>query len=234
MEIDTQPEMLLAETCSVFQVKETACFETAIDCKYTEEATKFDKDLQKGTCSSQGYTVKGKEESKTVPVLGKLAITEYTKPAMDFVKGGTLKLNWKDCGDASTHGKVSGLKPDTLTLGQKTTVTGSGNVNQQVHGGALAIQMKAGIISKTFNGEVCSPKTFHLPLGTGSITWDGLKCPVAAGAVDVPTEISLSGSLPASLAKAEITIQATAPSGDKLLCMEIDTQPESQLAVVIV
>jgi len=221
-------------SCSVFQVQDSTCFETAIDCKYIEKAMKFDKNLEKGTCSSQGYTVKGKETMRTVPFVGKLSITEYTKPAVDFVKGGTLKLNWKDCGDASTHGKVSGLKPETLTLGQKTTVTGSGNVNEQVTGGALAIQMKAGIISKTFNGDVCAAKTFHLPLGTGSITWDGLRCPVAAGAVDVPTEIQLSGSLPASLAKAEITIKATAPSGDNLLCMEIDTQPESQLAMIIV
>ena len=40
--------------------------------------------------------------------------------AENFVQGGTLSLNWKDCGDASTKGKVTGLTPTSLTLGQKT------------------------------------------------------------------------------------------------------------------
>ena len=41
---------------------------------------------------------------------------------------GTLKLTYQDCGAA--HGKVTGLSPNTLTRGQKTTVTGSGSVDE--------------------------------------------------------------------------------------------------------
>jgi len=73
---------VVADTCSVFQVKDSTCFETAIDCKYVGKAMAFDKDLQQGVCSSQGYTVKGEETTKRVPVLGKLTITKYTKPAV--------------------------------------------------------------------------------------------------------------------------------------------------------
>jgi len=72
----------VADTCSVFQVKDSTCFETAIDCNYVEKAMKFDKDLVQGMCSSQGYTVKGEESTRTVPFVGKLTITEYTKPAV--------------------------------------------------------------------------------------------------------------------------------------------------------
>jgi len=72
----------VADTCSVFQVKDSTCFETAIDCNYVEKAMKFDKDLVQGMCSSQGYTVKGEESTRTVPFVGKLTITEYTKPAI--------------------------------------------------------------------------------------------------------------------------------------------------------
>merc|ERR1712190_84443 len=141
------------------------------------------------------------------------------------VQGGTLKLSWSDCGDSSTHGKISGLAPDTLTLGTKTTVTGSGSVNEQVTGGSVAATVKASIITKNFNGDICKPTTWSLPLGVGSIAWSGLKCPVAAGAVAVPTEIQMSSSLPASLAKANIQIKGSSSSGDKLLCMNIATAP---------
>jgi hypothetical protein len=143
-----------------------------------------------------------------------------------FVEGGNLKLNWKDCGDSSTHGKISGFSPSSLTLGQKTTATGTGSVDEAISGGTFDIAVKAGIISKSFNGDLCAPKTFDLPLGVGSVSWDGLKCPVAAGATSVSADINLSGSLPSSLAKAAITIKGQSSSGDKLLCMEIDTVPE--------
>ena len=51
--------------------------------------------------------------------------------------GGTLKLTWSDCGDASTHAKVTGLTPDTITLGQMTTVSGTGTLDEAVTGGSF-------------------------------------------------------------------------------------------------
>jgi cathepsin F len=153
--------------------------------------------------------------------------------AESFVQGGTLSLDWKDCGDASTKGKVSGLAPTSLTLGQKTRVTGSGSVAEDVSAGKIAISLKASIISKTYSGDVCTAQTFTLPLGVGSITYDGVKCPLAAGAVDVPVDILLSSALPSSLATAAITISATSTSGDKLLCMAITTAPQAAAAETI-
>jgi len=150
--------------------------------------------------------------------------------AENFVQGGTLSLDWKDCGDASTKGKVTGLTPASLTLGQKTRATGVGSVTEDVSAGKIDISLKASIISKTYSGDVCSAQTFTLPLGVGSITYDGVKCPVAAGAVSVPVDILLSSALPSSLAKAAITISATSTSGDKLLCMAINTAPQAAAA----
>merc|ERR1711881_813193 len=67
----TQPEVvkagIVADTCSVFQIKDSTCYETAIDCNYVEKAMKFDKDLQEGTCYDQGYTVQGQQTTKTIP-----------------------------------------------------------------------------------------------------------------------------------------------------------------------
>eukprot|EP00927_Polykrikos_kofoidii_P076919 TRINITY_DN73935_c0_g1_i1.p1 TRINITY_DN73935_c0_g1~~TRINITY_DN73935_c0_g1_i1.p1 ORF type:complete len:340 (+),score=63.08 TRINITY_DN73935_c0_g1_i1:78-1097(+) len=149
-----------------------------------------------------------------------------------FMQGGILKLTWKDCGDASTHGKVTGLTPDTLTLGTKTAVTGSGTVVEAVTDGSFKISVKAGFISKEFDGDICKAQTFPLPLGSGSVTWDGMKCPLAVGAASVPTEIEMSSRLPVSLAKANIQISATDSAGGKLLCMEIDTAPQAEPIVV--
>ena len=50
--------------------------------------------------------------------------------AESFVQGGTLSLDWKDCGDASTKGKVTGLAPTSLTLGKKTRVAGAGSFTE--------------------------------------------------------------------------------------------------------
>ena len=119
------------------------------------------------------------------------ALALGTAGAETFVEGGVLGLTWKDCGDASTKAKISGLTPTSLTLGQKTTVTGSGKITEGVSDGKIAVSLKASIISKTYSGDVCTGQTFTLPLGVGSIQYDGVKCPLAAGAVDVPVEVLL-------------------------------------------
>merc|ERR1711937_687906 len=144
--------------------------------------------------------------------------------AQEFVQGGTLKLNWNDCG--AKHGKVTGLLPTTLALGQETAVTGSGSVDEAVAGGD--------IVHKTFNGDICKASTFDLPVGAGSITWDGLNCPVAAGKVSVGTKIKMAGALPASLARAAIAIKGSGTKGEDLLCMGITTEPAKADSIVVV
>jgi len=140
-----------------------------------------------------------------------------------LAEGGSLKLAWKDCGAA--HGKVTGLSPLSLPLGQTTTVTGTGTVDEAVSGGTFEIDLKASIISQTFKGDLCTAKAFNLPLGTGAITWDGLKCPVASGAVNVPTDVQLSSSLPAPLQNVQMTIKGADTTGADVFCMQINTSP---------
>merc|ERR1711907_207977 len=108
-----------------------------------------------------------------------------------MVEGGNLNLKWTDCGDSSYHAKVTGVSPTALSLGSKTTVTGLGNVDEQVTGGAFTITANFGITER-YSGDVCSSKVIKLPLGVGTITWEGLKCPVATGAVGVKVDVQLS------------------------------------------
>merc|ERR1712070_355678 len=134
------------------------------------------------------------------------------------VNGGTLKLTWEDCGDASTHGKIKGL-------GKDTTVTGSGTVDEDVKSGDFTITAKAGPITKKFQGDVCAAKEFNLPLGLGKVDWKGLNCPAAKGDIAVAVGVKLAAAIPASMAKADIKVAATGSSADdKLLCMNLHTQ----------
>merc|ERR1712072_66718 len=106
-----------------------------------------------------------------------------------FLNGGTLKLAYQDCG--ATHGKVTGLSPSALTLGRKTTVAGSGSVDEAVTDGTFEMNIKASILSKTCTGNICQPSTCPLPAGVGSITWNRMKCPLAKGDVTVGTDVIL-------------------------------------------
>merc|ERR1719502_2449151 len=130
------------------------------------------------------------------------------------IVGGSLKLTWSDCGDSSYHAKVKALSPTILPIGQKTTITGSGNVDEQVTGGAFTITAKFGV-TEHYSGDVCSSKVIKLPLGVGTITWEGLKCPLAKGDVSVAVDVQLSPLIPARLAKGTIEIKAAGGSKDK-------------------
>ena len=141
----------------------------------------------------------------------------------EFVGGGKLSLTWSDCGDADTHGKVTSLTPDKMELGEKTTVTGTGNVDEDISGGTFSIHLSAFMVSETYEGDICEAKTFDMPMGMGTVTWNGMPCPSSAGDISLSTDILLSSSIPSSLAKSTVAISATHTNGDKLVCMEVKT-----------
>jgi len=156
-----------------------------------------------------------------------------SEDAVDYVNGGTLKLSWSDCGDSSFHAKVTSLSPSSLTIGQKTHVIGQGHVDESVTGGSFTITSKAGPATEHFSGDICQPKTFNLPLGLASITWDGLKCPVSKGAASVGVDVKLAASIPAKLARTTIELKGTSTSGENLLCMRIATAPEQGETILV-
>jgi len=94
-------------------------------------------------------------------------------------------------------------------------------VDEDVTGGTFEIDVTASILKQKYTGDICAAKTFQLPLGVGSITWQGLKCPVAKGTMTVPLTFTMSSSIPASLATADASSTAVATNGDKLLCMNV-------------
>jgi len=139
---------------------------------------------------------------------------------------GDVALSWTDCGDASTHGKISDVEPKTLTLGTTTTVTGTGSTDEAVSAGSFSASITAGggLVHDTWKGDLCSASTHSLPLGLGEISFKGMSCPVAAGAASLALDVTLSASIPTSLASADIQLNGAATSGDKLICVKIHTQ----------
>merc|ERR1719336_1331379 len=141
-------------------------------------------------------------------------------------EGGTLKLNWSDCGDSSTHGHITALTPDTVTLGAKTSLTGKGSIDEDVQGASYKVGAKAGGIPVfSHSGDACKPDTIKLPLGLGEIAFKGFSCPLKAGAAELDLDLTLSANIPAKMAKTDISLTAAASSGDKVLCVDIKTSP---------
>lgn len=145
------------------------------------------------------------------------------------VQAGKIKLTWKDCGDASTHGKVSGLKPDEFETGAETHMDGSGTITEEFSGGTFEADVSMGpFIKKVYKGDICKQEKFDMPMGLGHLTLDGLSCPVKPGPVTVGSDIYLTGKIPAALARATIQMKGTATNGDKLLCLEVHTGPAEE------
>jgi len=67
------------ETCSLYDIDGATCGQSDIDCKFTKYAKAAEKSLKDGTCTAQGYTVKGESSTKKYPFIGDITITKYTK-----------------------------------------------------------------------------------------------------------------------------------------------------------
>merc|ERR1712137_1480029 len=143
-----------------------------------------------------------------------------------------LSLAWSDCGAGATHAKITDFTPSSLTLGQKTTMTGTGQLDEAVTSATFDLLMH-GAIGQLLkcDGDASQSKTCQLPLGVGSLTFDAMKFPLAAGRVPVNVGIELSATLPSSLAMTKTTCKASSSSGDDLFCIEIRSAPAMSILV---
>jgi len=146
--------------------------------------------------------------------------------AASSTTGGNLKLSWSDCGDSSTHGHITSLSPTTITLGTKTSLAGKGTVDEAIQGATYTVDAKAlGISVFKHTGDACKPETIKLPAGAGTLAMKGFSCPLSKGNVELDLDLTLSSSIPASLARVTIELSAKASNGDKALCVQVKTSP---------
>ena len=132
-----------------------------------------------------------------------------------------LKLAWTDCGDSSTHTKITSFTPASITTGQKSTMTGTGNLDEDVTAATFDLEMTTMAGKISCKGDASTSKTCGLPLGTGSLTFDAMTFPLKKGSTSVSVDLSLSSMLPPSLASTTTKVTAAAANGDKLFCMQI-------------
>merc|ERR1712084_32271 len=55
--------------------------------------------------------------------------------------------------------------------------------------------------------------------------------PLKAGKVDIPVDVTTSALIPASLAKVDVHIEATEQNGESVICLDVHTKREEQVAV---
>merc|ERR1712232_833637 len=164
-------------------------------------------------------TATAKNGDKLFCIEIKSAPAEVSKPepvAEVALAGVTdLSLAWSDCGDASTKTKITAFTPSALTLGQKTTMAGTGALSEDVTGADFDLEM-TGVIGKLLSckGDASVSKTCSLPLGVGKLSFEAMAFPLKAGSTTVNVDIQLSSLLPSSLATTTTRATATAKNGD--------------------
>merc|ERR1711959_691033 len=126
-----------------------------------------------------------------------------------------------------TKAKIIGFTPSSITLGQKTTLIGTGDLSEDVSGATYDLTM-TGAIGQLLHctGDAAASKTCGLPMGVGSLTFDAMKFPIAPGKVSVRVELFLR-TLPGALLNTKTIAKATAKNGDQLFCLEIHSATAS-------
>merc|ERR1712093_628184 len=120
--------------------------------------------------------------------------------ALSAASAAELKLTWSDCGDSSTHTKITGFTPSSIATGKKTTMTGTGSLDEDVTGANFDLEMKTAAGTVSCKGDASASKTCNLPLGTGSLTFDAVTFPLKKGSTNVNVDIKLAAALPGALA----------------------------------
>merc|ERR1712072_1213437 len=153
--------------------------------------------------------------------------TPIGKPHV-LVAATQLSLTATDCGHGATKAKIIGFTPSSITLGQKTTLIGTGDLSEDVSGATYDLTM-TGAIGQLLHctGDAAASKTCGLPMGVGSLTLDAMKFPIAPGKVSVRVELFLRTFVPGALLNTKTIAKATAKNGDQLFCLEIHSATAS-------
>merc|ERR1712025_867066 len=98
--------------------------------------------------------------------------------------------------------------------------------------GDMELKASGGLIDSHFTGNNCEAKEFKLPLGLGTLSWDGISCPLAAAdSVSIGFHTKLAATLPAALATSDIHLAANDQDDESVLC--VDLHLEKQMEEVV-
>merc|ERR1712203_393234 len=140
------------------------------------------------------------------------------------VEAGTIAVTWSDCGDSSTHVKVTDLQPTSIETGTTAQVVGTGTLDEDITGGTFSAVVKAaGVTIVSCSGDASADIVCKLPLGVGSISVKALPFPMSAGSTSITAEVKTISLIPAKLAVTTSHVEAVSDTGDKLACLDLNT-----------
>merc|ERR1712048_204300 len=152
---------------------------------------------------------------------------KFAVPLIASVEAANLAITWSDCGDATTHAKVTNLQPTSISTGSTSTLHGTGDLDEVVNGATFTQVIKAdGVQVASCSGDASKDVQCKLPLGVGSITLKAMKFPLQPGQVTIPVDVKVSSLIPASLAKTQSHIEAVSDTGDKMVCVDVMTSKQ--------
>merc|ERR1712031_72978 len=169
---------------------------------------------------------------KSAPGADELVAAPALMPAVE-AGASKLKLAWTDCGDSSTHTKITAFSPSSITTGQTATMTGTGNLDEDVSGATFDLEMTTMAGKVSCKGDASQSKTCSLPLGVGSLTFNAMAFPIKKGTTSVSVDLSLAAMLPGALAHTETKVIATGMGGEQLFCMDIKSAPAVNAVVIV-
>merc|ERR1712166_882883 len=147
-------------------------------------------------------------------------VVELLPSNAEVVAGGTLGVTWSDCG--AKHAVVSDMQPLSIATGGTTTITGSGEVDEDVTSAHFTATVKAlGVKISSCSGDGTKDITCKLPAGAGSIVVKALSFPIKAGTVKIPVDVSTKSIIPASLEKVDEHIEQNSES---VICLDVHTK----------
>jgi cathepsin L len=137
-------------------------------------------------------------------------------------EAATLAVTWEDCG--AQHATVDNLQPTSIQTGSTETLTGSGQVDEDVTSAHFTAVVKAhGVTLTSCDGDATTDIDCKLPLGAGTITVKAVDYPIAQGEVNINVDVKTSSIIPAQLAQVDVEIRATEQNGEDVICMNVHT-----------
>merc|ERR1712000_356353 len=125
--------------------------------------------------------------------------------------------------------------PDPLQLGSTGHVTASGTLDKDLTDAEYNIVVKVlGVKVVDNTHSMCSDNSFDIKVAgvkVGHVDVTALDCPLAAGALRVDMDLSLTGVVPAGVGGATISLTAQDADAEELACMEMDAKIVKDAAV---
>merc|ERR1712228_912489 len=84
--------------------------------------------------------------------------------------------------------KITSFTPSSITTGQKATMTGTGDLDEDVSGANFDLEMKTLAGKVSCKGDASQSKTCSLPLGVGSLTFNAMAFPIKKGTTSVSVD----------------------------------------------